>query len=158
MVTASPAFTVIPVTSKEQLEKCLALRLAVFCDEQGFSRENESDEYDAIAKHFLLFPSEDTSNLNNAIGTCRVFAYPPDKTIVKIGRVVVAKEGRMKGAGTALMTAAEQEARRQGTFRVAKLLSQCVAQRFYASCGFVPEGEVVLEGGAPHIMMVKSLE
>ncbi|ORY53243.1 acyl-CoA N-acyltransferase [Rhizoclosmatium globosum] len=115
-----------------------------------YCQQNESDEYDAIAKHFLLFPSEDTSNLNNAIGTCR--------TIVKIGRVVVAKEGRMKGAGTALMTAAEQEARRQGTFRVAKLLSQCVAQRFYASCGFVPEGEVVLEGGAPHIMMVKSLE
>ncbi|KAJ3027235.1 UNVERIFIED_CONTAM: hypothetical protein HDU68_004192 [Siphonaria sp. JEL0065] len=154
----SPEFTVIPAITKEQLEKCLSIRLSVFCDEQGFSRDVESDEMDSIASHFLLFPSANSSETSNAIGTARLFAYASDPTIAKIGRVAVLKEGRMKGAGTALMTACELEARKQGGFRVAKLHSQCVAQKFYASCGFVSEGEPFLEGGAPHIMMVKQLQ
>ncbi|ORY53242.1 GCN5-related N-acetyltransferase [Rhizoclosmatium globosum] len=111
----------------------MAIRLEVFCDEQGFSADIEVDEMDAVSTHFLLFPSAD------------------------IGRVAVLKAGRMKGAGKALMLGVENEARKQGTFRICKLHSQCIAEKFYASCGFVSEGDVFDEEGCPHIMMVKKL-
>ncbi|KAJ3296322.1 hypothetical protein HDU79_007006 [Rhizoclosmatium sp. JEL0117] len=154
---SSPTFTVVTATTKEQIDRCMAIRLQVFCDEQGFSADIEVDEMDAVSTHFLLFPSADVSNLSNAIGVARMFAYPADKSIAKIGRVAVLKAGRMKGAGKALMLGVEDEARKQGTFRICKLHSQCIAEKFYASCGFVSEGDVFDEEGCPHIMMVKKL-
>ncbi|KAI9342830.1 acyl-CoA N-acyltransferase [Obelidium mucronatum] len=150
-----PQFTVIKATSKEQIDRCMAIRLEVFCDEQGFSPDIEMDEMDAVSTHFLLFRGSDTSCVADAIGVARLFAYPPDPTVAKIGRVAVLKSGRLKGAGRAVMLGAEQEARKMGTFRMAKLHSQCVAQKFYASCGFIAEGDIFDEEGCPHIMMVK---
>ncbi|KAJ3010585.1 UNVERIFIED_CONTAM: hypothetical protein HDU68_002073 [Siphonaria sp. JEL0065] len=162
--TIIPEFTVIKATTKAQIDRCMAIRLEVFCDEQvesspspGFSPEIEMDEMDAVSTHLLLFKGSDTSRPSEAIGVARLFAYPADKTVAKIGRVAVLKSGRLKGAGRAVMLGAEEEARRMGGFQILKLHSQCVAEKFYSSCGFVAEGEVFDEEGCPHVMMVKKL-
>ncbi|KAJ3069976.1 hypothetical protein HDU98_006969 [Podochytrium sp. JEL0797] len=154
----SPDFEVIRATSKEQIDRCMAIRMEVFSYEQGFDPAIEIDEMDAISLHYLLFRSgSDLKDVSQAIGVARSFEYPADKTIAKIGRVAVLKSGRLKGAGKALMLGVEDVLKQVGGFRMMKLHSQCVAEKFYAACGYTAEGDIFDEEGCPHVMMIKKL-
>lgn len=86
------------------------IRIDVFVHEQGYSLDDEMDEYDKECFHLLLlhWPSAGSAgspDLNGyeAAGTLRYF--PPPKN--KIGRVAVMKKFRGKGLGGVMMKGLE---------------------------------------------------
>lgn len=60
-------------TSGAQLRGACDVRIQVFVNEQGFALEDEIDQYDPLAAHFILTP---TSDPNKVIGTLRLLPYP----------------------------------------------------------------------------------
>ncbi|KAJ3069978.1 hypothetical protein HDU98_006971 [Podochytrium sp. JEL0797] len=155
---AASDFEVIRATSKEQIERCMAIRMEVFSHEQGFNPAIEINEIDAVSLHYLLFRSgSDFGDLSQAIGVARSFEDPADKTIAKIGRVAVVRGGRLKGAGKVLMLGVEDVLKQVGGFRILKLHSVCAAAKFYEACGYTAEGDIFDDEGCPHVMMSKKL-
>lgn len=127
--------------------QCLAIRMAVFVDEQQVPAELELDEYDGIATHLLL-----TEN-GKPLATARLL----DKHgVAKIGRVAVVQGARGRGLGLHVMEAVLEEARRQG-FSHAMLDSQSYAIPFYEKLGFMAEGEEFDDAGIPHRLMRRRL-
>jgi ElaA protein len=131
--------------SEAERAAALALRLAVFCDEQGVARELEIDAHDATATHIVAMAGA------RAIGTLR---WRPicGGARVKIERVAVAREARGRGLGEALMRFALA---RLDALPLADtvLHAQLPARRLYERLGYVAEGEPFDEDGIRHIKM-----
>lgn len=123
----------------------LKIRITVFVDEQGF--RDEFDDIDEKALHLVMYDD------NKPVATCRCF-YEDSPECWHIGRVAVLKEYRGKGLGKEVMCEAERRIKLKGG-KVCELSSQCRAQGFYESCGYVAEGEIYLDEGCPHIKMTK---
>ncbi|KAI3656899.1 hypothetical protein MP638_001391 [Amoeboaphelidium occidentale] len=111
--------------SSSLFELAKDLRLKVFVEEQGVPEENEMDEIDTFAHHFVLLvkrdgedlPECDTSSKNpngvtnetyECISTLRIFPYKNSSFQFKVGRVAVALNHRRKGIGSKLMNYAEE--------------------------------------------------
>jgi predicted GNAT family N-acyltransferase len=122
--------------------KCEAIRLEVFVGEQNVPEEEEMDDLDAEALHFLA--EQDGVML----GTARVVFKPG---MAKIGRVAVLRTARGLGVGAALIRHAEAAA----PVRHFVLDAQVQAMPFYAGLGYAPEGEVFMEAGIAHQRMGK---
>ncbi|MFC5567727.1 GNAT family N-acetyltransferase [Rubellimicrobium aerolatum] len=131
----------------EDLDACLALRRAVFIEEQAVPEALEIDGLDAEAVHLLATVD------GRPVGTARLFAKGDTG---KIGRVCVLREARGRGIGAALIRAAVEELRGMG-LRRAKLGSQVHAIPFYEGLGFVAEGPVYDDAGIPHRDMARAL-
>ena len=126
-----------------------AVRTAVFVHEQGISPEDEWDAADVPALHAVLF------DLNGQpIGNARLLQ--PSASVAKVGRMAVLKEARGQGYGARLLQALLLEARRRGNKEV-RLSAQRTAQNFYATHGFVVDGDPFDEVGIAHIEMCLSL-
>ena len=123
----------------------LSVRQEVFVVEQKVPAEEEIDDLDPIAAHFLAV---DSNGL--AIGTARVI---PDG---HIGRVAVLKDWRGQGVGRVL-TEATIEYLRSKSFEEARLNSQVQVVEFYEKLGFKSHGEVFYECEIPHLAMCKRL-
>ena len=119
--------------------------MTVFVVEQKVPVEEEIDDLDPIAVHFLAV---DSNGL--AIGTARVI---PDG---HIGRVAVLKDWQGRGVGRVL-TEATIEYLRSKSFEEAKLNSQVQVVEFYEKLGFESHGEVFYECEIPHLAMSKRL-
>lgn len=139
---------ICPVSSAEEFAAALEVRIAVFVREQGGPAEDEPDEEDAAARHFLVRDGD------AVVGTARLCAAEPG--VVKIGRVALLPEHRGRGWGRELMLRLLQESRRAGCSQ-AVLHAQVDATPFYERLGFVPEGEEFIEGGIRHRKMRISL-
>ena len=124
----------------------MAVRNAVFVDEQGVSPTLESDGRDADASHFLA-----TDEAGNPIGTARLLADG------QIGRIAVLPEFRRRGIGRRLLNLAMDSARLRGDRRV-WLHAQIEARDLYLEAGFRVTGERFMEAGIPHIAMERDLE
>ncbi|MDE6219493.1 MAG: GNAT family N-acetyltransferase [Lachnospiraceae bacterium] len=124
------------------------IREAVFRAEQGF--QNEFDETDPTATHFVLFNEEELP-----IATCRVFWNETMNTYT-LGRLAVIKKYRGKNIGSAIVREAENYVRENGGKSIA-LHSQCQAAGFYQKLGYKEFGTVENEEGCPHIWMRKLL-
>ncbi|MEM9970600.1 MAG: GNAT family N-acetyltransferase [Pseudomonadota bacterium] len=135
------------VETTRDVATCLAIRKAVFTDEQGVAESDDVDGLDETAVQFLLFENK------AAVGTARMLVAGD---CGKIGRVAVLKHHRGGGHGAALITAAVAEARHRGLARV-KLGSRADTTAFYARLGFRPEGDIFDDVGIPHQMMVLSM-
>ena len=135
------------VGETEDLAACLALRWAVFVEEQGVAAELERDGLDAGAVHLLA------TRDGVPVGTLRMLEKPFG---AKVGRVAVAASERGLGVGRALMRAAEAAARARGWGRLA-LESQTHAVAFYEALGYEAQGEEFLDAGIPHRSMGKAL-
>lgn len=120
------------------------IRFTVFVEEQRVPEELEMDAMDAKCIHALAFEGE------RAVGTGRLL---PDG---HIGRMAVLRDWRSRGAGTLLLTALMDAARRRGDHEVV-LAAQVRAVPFYLAHGFVAEGPVYDEAGIPHRDMRRSL-
>ncbi|MDA7427819.1 GNAT family N-acetyltransferase [Primorskyibacter aestuariivivens] len=138
----------LTITRTDDLDTCLALRFAVFVEEQGVPAEIERDAYDEVATH-LLATREGTP-----LGTARIL---PNGEIGKIGRVCVLREARGQGLGAALIEAALAEMRKDGRFSKAVLGAQITAIPFYEKLGFAAYGEDFDDAGIPHRMMERAL-
>lgn len=123
----------------------MAIRIAVFVEEQGF--HDEFDDTDTVSVHFVAYEN------GIPVGTCRVFEAESGYVL---GRLAVTAQYRGAGIGKELLTAAETHVAALGGTSLS-LHSQLRASEFYKKCGYSPFGSPDEEEGCPHIWMKKQL-
>ncbi len=129
--------------AQEDLEKaaCLALRRAVFIDEQGVAAALEIDGLDDESTHVLA------ASGGTPIGAAR-FRIVGDA--VKIQRVCVSQDFRGHGVGAKIIGFIVEHARQNRLARFARLGAQTHALDFYRKLGFEVIGPEYLDAGIPH--------
>ena len=136
----------VRVVRTDDLGTCRDVRREVFVAEQGVPLDEEMDEHDATAMHFLAL--ED----GEPVGTARLRTLPDGTP--KAERVAVRAAHRKTGIGRALMTALEDAARPSGQL---VLNAQVPVIPFYERLGYEAEGPIFDEAGIPHRAMRKRL-
>jgi predicted GNAT family N-acyltransferase len=136
-----------PARDAGEVAAAMALRRAVFCDEQGVSLADELDGRDAEALHLVVVQD------GAVVATCRLLA---DGAKVKLARMAVARSTRGRGLAGALLAEAERRAPALGAQRIA-LDAQLGARAIYERGGYRACGDVFLDAGIEHIAMVKDL-
>lgn len=129
-------------SSKDQLT---FVRKQVFIIEQGIPPEDEWDEHDKNAVHFVSFGTTAVPT-----GTCRLLQDG------HIGRLAVLPAYRLRGYGDMLLQKAVQVAREMGIQKVF-LDAQVEAQAFYEKHNFTTDGKVFLEATKLHIRMEREI-
>jgi predicted GNAT family N-acyltransferase len=146
MTADTPASVDVGVVDwQEASNALLAVRLAVFVDEQGVPPELEHDAHDLTALHLLA-----TTRDGRPVATARMLADG------HIGRMAVLPDWRGQGLGTRLLSRLLEIARTQGLNSV-YLHAQCRAEPFYRRLGFVAEGGIFDDAGIDHRCMRRSL-
>lgn len=139
---------VVVTSSPAEFSACLAIRRAVFIDEQHVPEALELDGEDDACMHLLALDAG-----GRPVGTARLRVLGEN---AKAQRVAVVAAARGRGIGAALMRALEDEARRAGAAKVT-LSSQVHALPFYAVLGYVAHGDTYDDAGIPHRDMTKPL-
>jgi predicted GNAT family N-acyltransferase len=144
-MSAAPSETnIIRVPASSTLGKAaLALRHEVFVVEQGVPAEEEVDEDDPTATHFVALME------GEVVGTLRVVLKPEH---AKIGRVVVHRDRRGSGIARKMMNCAMDYCREIGVDRF-YLTAQTDKLGFYEKLGFVAFGSEFMDAGIPHLSM-----
>lgn len=140
--------TLLWVERAEQLRAAQALRVRVFCEEQGVPVEIELDAGDDVARHAIAVAPDGT-----VVGTMRLHVRD---NAVKVGRVAVDSEWRGHGIASRLLDRAMEYAQRQRVDSL-RLAAQTRAQRLYLKSGFRPVGEPFDEAGIEHVWMVREV-
>ena len=140
------------VTTAAQMNDALAIRRAVFIEEQGVSEEEEIDEYDGDPAATTGVVHVVAYCRGVAAATGRMMVHAPPGEHLHIGRVAVLREYRGQGLGRAVMLALHNEAQRRGYAGVA-LGAQLHAIPFYETLGYIVSGEVYLDAGIEHRWM-----
>jgi len=125
-------------SSKAQLS---FVRKQVFIIEQGIPAEDEWDEHDQDAVHFVSFGTTAVPT-----GVCRLLNNG------HIGRLAVLPAYRLQGYGEMLLQKAVQVAREIGIKKVF-LDAQVEAQVFYEKHHFKTDGKAFLEATKLHVRM-----
>ena len=141
-----------PASDRAAVEACIALRVAVFVDEQGIPREEEVDAYDGPREESIHALVREPDGM--LAGTGRL--VPDDPVTARIGRMAVAHSARGRGVGRAILDALVAEARRRG-YQEAVLNAQVSAVAFYERAGFRTRGSQYDDCGIPHITMTMTL-
>jgi predicted GNAT family N-acyltransferase len=139
---SDPVIMPVPVFSL-LCNAAFALRRAVFVWEQKVPQEEEHDDYDLTATHFVALVE------GEVVGTLRLIDLPEH---TKIGRVAVHQAFRGRGIARKLIAAAMAHARTRGQDRF-YLTAQSDKLGFYESLGFVAFGPEFIDGGMPHRAM-----
>lgn len=139
------------IENEEDLQKALHLREEVFVQEQKVPKEDEYDEFDKNANHFLA-----TDDTGNALGTAR---WRKTEKGIKIERFAVRKDWRGKGIGSMLLESVLEDiihsGNSEGTFLY--LHAQLSALPLYEKFGFKKEGDIFVECGIKHYKMSRVL-
>jgi predicted GNAT family N-acyltransferase len=128
----------------------LAIRVHVFCDEQGVPRDEEPDLHDAHALHLLAL----ATGGERAVGTLRLLI---DGRGARIGRVAVEADARRRGIASRMLALALERAQQLGVTNV-RLAAQVVAVSLYQQAGFAVESQPFEEAGIAHVWMGRRLE
>jgi predicted GNAT family N-acyltransferase len=139
--------TVRPARDATEVEAAMDLRVRVFCDEQGVSREEELDGLDDEALQIVALDE------SGVVATCRLRDLGAEW---KLERMAVEARVRGLGVGASLLVGAEAEARTRGAEQMV-MHAQIRAEPFYAANGYAPEGEWFMDAGIEHIAMRKAL-
>ena len=137
--------TIVQADWRRQRRDLLAIRYAVFVDEQGVPMELEHDEYDQGALHLLARNPE-----GQPVATARML---PDG---HIGRMAVLPAWRNQGIGSAMLRKLIRMAREQSIGELF-LNAQCEAETFYQQLGFDAKGDVFIDAGINHRRMTMQL-
>ena len=135
----------------EAFAEARKVRHIVFVEEQGVSAEEEYDEYDAVATHFLARDAD-----GNACATAR---WHTTEEGVKLGRFAVLPTHRNKGVGQSLVQAVLEDIANSPA-AVGKLLylyAQESAIGLYLKFGFETVGEPFYEANIRHMKMSRTL-
>ena len=124
---------------------CIAIRTAVFVEEQGF--KYEFDDMDASSTHLVLYDGD------KPVATGRLLFQDGGWWI---GRVAVMRPYRGAHLGSRILSELEALARQRGADSVS-LGAQCRVQAFYESAGYTAVPEYHDEEGIPHVKMCKAL-
>ncbi|SHN01313.1 Predicted N-acyltransferase, GNAT family [Cyclobacterium lianum] len=134
------------ITDQASLQKAFAIREAVFVEEQQVAPEEEYDEYEQQATHFLALigPQE--------AGTAR-WRFT-DKGI-KLERFAVLKAFRGRGVGNALVKAVLADINNHplSLGKTVYLHGQVQAMGLYEKSGFRKSGELFVECNIEHYLM-----
>jgi predicted GNAT family N-acyltransferase len=130
-----------------ELAEALALRYEVFCREQGVPERDERDGRDGEGVHLVAIAD------GALVGTCRLVMAGE---IAQFSRLAVARPARRRGIATALLKAADREARAAGARRMV-LHAQTYARPLYERAGYRPCGPEFVEAGIRHVAMEKAL-
>jgi len=138
---------IVVARSERERAAVFVLRGAVFVAEQGVPVEEEWDERDAVADHFLA--------LRDGVpaGTGRLVVHGDEGVL---GRLAVLRRFRGAGVGAALVAAIEERAVRRGLVAV-ELHAQTHALGFYERLGYTAYGPEFEEAGIAHRSMRKEL-
>lgn len=129
----------------KELEDAFSIRRIVFIEEQQVPVDEEIDQHEDEATHFVLY-HQDTP-----VGAGRfrlVDGYG------KVERICVLKDARKTGAGTEIMNGIEEYAQNNGISTL-KLNAQTHAIPFYIRLGYEVVSEEFLDAGIPHRTMIK---
>lgn len=124
------------------------IRIAVFCDEQGYCVEQELDDTDQVAWHLLV--------LENGVPAATGRIYETQEKVMALGRIAVCKAGRGTGIGFFAVQQMLQKAEELGAYRV-WLDAQSRVVGFYEKLGFTACGAEHMDGHVPHRAMEKEL-
>lgn len=131
-----------------ELYNILRLRSEVFVVEQNcvFLDMDNKDQ----GSHHLM-----GSHDNELVAYVRLL--PPGLAYdeVSIGRVVSSPKHRGSGAGRELMLTAISAAAELFGPQPIRIGAQLYLKNFYSSLGFEPQGDIYLEDGIPHVIMLK---
>ncbi|MFN7253111.1 MAG: GNAT family N-acetyltransferase [Anaerobacillus sp.] len=136
---------VVLVTNEKQKKDAYSVRLKVFVDEQQVPPEEEIDQYEELATHFVVYDG------TTPIGAGRLRQL---EDFGKVERICIDKGYRSKGIGKLLMNAVENEAKKRGMYSF-KLNAQLQAVQFYSKLGYEVCSEEFLDAGIPHVTMKK---
>ncbi len=147
---------------EEDFRQALALRVRVFCDEQGVPREIERDDADEVATHALAYADGEVVATGRVVRArsdgsfARLLAAELPGDEARVGRMAVASAARRQGFGEAIIRLLEAEAKAAGLTR-ASLHAQLHAEGFYARQGYLRVGPEFDEAGIVHVAMRKEL-
>lgn len=150
MNTATSYFSLKPfeLLTPFELYAILQLRNEVFVVEQNCVFQ-DADNKDQKSIHLMYW------NKSELVAYCRLLPPGLAYTEMSIGRVVSSPKHRKTGAGKVLILEATQRIHQSFGNGPIRIGAQCYLIQFYASFGFIEEGEMYLEDGIEHIEMVK---
>lgn len=129
-------------------QDALSIREEVFIAEQGVPRQREIDQDEGNTIHFVLYDDTDKPQ-----ATVRLLAA---ENKMKVQRMAVLKPARKSGYGRILMSKAEDYARKHH-FTQLVLGAQMTARDFYQRLGYHSQGDIFIDAGMEHILMVKDI-
>jgi predicted GNAT family N-acyltransferase len=135
------------VADTAERDAAIALRHRVFCEEQGVPETDEVDGRDGDGVHLVAV---DRAAI---VATCRLVFVG---ATVQFSRLAVEPAHRRRGIASAMLDAAEAEARAAGARRMV-LHAQTYAEELYASHGFRRRGGRFVEARIEHVAMEKAL-
>ncbi|RBP92159.1 putative GNAT family N-acyltransferase [Cytobacillus firmus] len=135
------------VSSEQELHDAFSVRKQVFINEQNVPEEEEIDQFEDEAVHFVLY------NNGMPAGAGRFRTVDGNG---KVERICVLKENRQSGSGKAIMDKIEEHAKKQG-LPALKLNAQTQAIPFYEKLGYQVISEVFMDAGIPHRTMKKKI-
>ncbi|MFU2014533.1 GNAT family N-acetyltransferase [Peribacillus butanolivorans] len=138
------------ITVDSDLKNAFHIRKEVFVEEQGFSLEDEFDEFDTLnglSEHILVYYNE------KPVGTGRLRVVDG---LGKLERICILEPYRKFGLGKIIIKTLEEIAKEKEISQV-KLHGQTQAEGFYKKLGYQTSSNVFMEDGSPHILMIKEL-
>lgn len=133
------------INTKNELEKAFAIRKKVFVDGQGVPANEEYDEFDSIAHHYIVYINE------VEVATAR---WRETQNGVKLERFAVLDEYRNQGIGSILLNKVLEDVPAPNLIY---LHAQLPAQGLYSRAGFIVDGKMFLECDIEHYKMVKQV-
>lgn len=140
------------IESDTEWQMARAIRQRVFIEEQACPPEEEWDAYDESSRHVIGFEA----GRPVATARWRVISWQGDPA-AKLERFAVVPEARGNGLGRALVAHVIANAEAAG-FTTQVIHAQAHLRQFYASLCFEPEGDIFMEAGIPHVLMVRRSE
>lgn len=135
------------VESEEELQQAYDIRMIVFVEEQNVPPEEEIDDLEGSAIHFIGYDHE------NPVAASRLRFV---EEYGKLERICVLKEARGKSFGKEIIQAMEKVVQEKG-FKKAKLNAQTHAEGFYQKLGYHTISGEFMDAGIPHVTMIKEL-
>ena len=132
--------------SEEDVLKVLVIRGIVFIEEQGVDWEGEIDEFEKTATHFL----GEVGGQPVATGRLRHLA----DGWVKVERIAVRARWRGRGLAKEMVAFLMDHALDMGAKKF-KMHAQVYLEDFYREFNFHREGDVFIECGIDHILMIR---
>lgn len=132
-----------------ELYELLKLRSEVFVVEQNCVFLDQDDK-DQKCYHLMLYSGD------QLVGYSRLVPAGLSYTEMAIGRVITSPSARGKGFGKVVMEQSIEQCHHLFGAGPIRLGAQVYAKGFYASLGFVEDGEEYLEDEIPHVEMVLS--
>lgn len=135
------------VSSEQEMQDAFSIRKQVFVGEQNVPMEEEIDQFEDEAVHFVLY------NYGIPAGAGRFRTVDGNG---KVERICVLKEHRKSGSGKAIMDKIEEHAKKQG-LPALKLNAQTQAIPFYEKLGYQVISDEFMDAGIPHRTMKKTI-